>query len=1143
MEPEVIEEEQKRRRSLRRRSVRFSDESENKNTKVETTDLNVETEKRTDDESVKESSTNNEVIQIDEEPMDCDTVEDSSSKSNNKETEKVNTVDITDDTEEQDVRCEESSQESEASSLSTDTSSHVSSPVTSARNISTPTKTSASITRSRSAKKEEKQSDSQKDSILKYLVKTPEKEPKLKNFMKAAEQLQKGSSEVKDEELSLSQQSILFSEPVLPSSNPPVVLVEDTEPFSPSKQKKFECESVHDSICETPETSPVNVLPLKNMLKSDGQHPDSLSDVKEHEVAADKVNRLPIQENVTTNSAESNIISDAEMQKVIENEPELFKTPPKPEDDKKIEDSASKILGTPVLKLQRLTKEEIVKHSPKTSTKITDLSKECAQSDHLSTPTSAIRNKKTRLQRRPSLIKMNRDTSLPRDVEIMDCEDIVPSSQGSTGDHSDISQLVTLSGLNGEANEKAVDSPVLGTDPVSPTDSLFKFSDEPTFTQLLDGNKSNKKDEKIPEIKEEQSESKQSNISLASDNSDILPLSSNDFPDDSNDTLNIKVRPRRNVRHAFIDRDKDRTSDVTPSKKRGRKKVKVEKDDAENVEQCNAGSSQSVKTDASSQESIGFAVSSEIENALSAETEVSEKTSDELKSQSLEQSAFNPLIQTFSSGETNSEEISDSSLTAQRKVKNAKRRLKTKDKTSDKILKKQSKNDIIKKAKPEIKVFTDIIEELGVKNMDSQSEIGKTESKQKKSVGKKKLSKNNENVKDGDDSDDDDLPLSSIHHADTGSDSDESENEPLLTLLKAACPDLKRNDIAQPEVESKFDRLTEVSSKEEKGQLLDSCAELFTQEVEPVTVEPVTNKSGKSRKKTVQSKRKRKKTTKSPLATRLRSGNKLNLRSKRQVKLDTCQTKRKVVTQQRKWRKFLQQDFSSNLQPSQENEGQTQEFSGMSSHNNEETVEKKTDEKDVTKSLVISTVNEVDSAKDDAVIESVISPQGIQETQTEGELKTGPMVGKSRVLLKSILKSHKGQHRLNESRKYKSLASSILQQAKSFKFTKPVPAAPSAQKPKQNTVPMSPLASRSMMIIQNSMKMRQSLGSPSSKTKMESPQSSPKAAMKSCSSPKFRPVHLAKLYSPSASPSAGILKRRRISGDTATNSPSPPYKV
>ena len=57
-----------------------------------------------------------------------------------------------------------------------------------------------------------------------------------------------------------------------------------------------------------------------------------------------------------------------------------------------------------------------------------------------------------------------------------------------------------------------------------------------------------------------------------------------------------------------------------------------------------------------------------------------------------------------------------------------------------------------------------------------------------------------------------------------------------------------------------------------------------------------------------------------------------------------------------------------------------------------------------------------------------------------------------------------------------------------------------------------------------------------------SPQAS-KLPSHSDSPPTFRPIQIPKIYSPSASPSAGILKRRRLSGDTPTESPSPPNKV
>lgn len=41
----------------------------------------------------------------------------------------------------------------------------------------------------------------------------------------------------------------------------------------------------------------------------------------------------------------------------------------------------------------------------------------------------------------------------------------------------------------------------------------------------------------------------------------------------------------------------------------------------------------------------------------------------------------------------------------------------------------------------------------------------------------------------------------------------------------------------------------------------------------------------------------------------------------------------------------------------------------------------------------------------------------------------------------------------------------------------------------------------------------------------------------------FRPIHLPKIYSPSASPSAGILRKRKFTAGAAADTPSPPYKV
>ena len=45
------------------------------------------------------------------------------------------------------------------------------------------------------------------------------------------------------------------------------------------------------------------------------------------------------------------------------------------------------------------------------------------------------------------------------------------------------------------------------------------------------------------------------------------------------------------------------------------------------------------------------------------------------------------------------------------------------------------------------------------------------------------------------------------------------------------------------------------------------------------------------------------------------------------------------------------------------------------------------------------------------------------------------------------------------------------------------------------------------------------------------------------SSPSFRPVQIPRIYSPSASPSAGILKKRKLNSEVPTDSPSPPNKV
>ena len=102
--------------------------------------------------------------------------------------------------------------------------------------------------------------------------------------------------------------------------------------------------------------------------------------------------------------------------------------------------------------------------------------------------------------------------------------------------------------------------------------------------------------------------------------------------------------------------------------------------------------------------------------------------------------------------------------------------------------------------------------------------------------------------------------------------------------------------------------------------------------------------------------------------------------------------------------------------------------------------------------------------------------------------------------------------------------------------------------------PVSPVSSRSftflkpakqISILKLTNRRNSSGGGSSSKESGESPRSSPPAKMVAppgSESPLFQPIQIG-LYSPSASPSAGILKRRRLSGEMATNSPSPPNKV
>ena len=89
--------------------------------------------------------------------------------------------------------------------------------------------------------------------------------------------------------------------------------------------------------------------------------------------------------------------------------------------------------------------------------------------------------------------------------------------------------------------------------------------------------------------------------------------------------------------------------------------------------------------------------------------------------------------------------------------------------------------------------------------------------------------------------------------------------------------------------------------------------------------------------------------------------------------------------------------------------------------------------------------------------------------------------------------------------------------------------------------------SRAQMILARSQKISSCRKENSDPTSDEGDSSdktlSPAKPLANCASPKFRSLKVAHVFSPSASPSAGILKRRRLIGDQAAESPSPPNKV
>ncbi len=159
--------------------------------------------------------------------------------------------------------------------------------------------------------------------------------------------------------------------------------------------------------------------------------------------------------------------------------------------------------------------------------------------------------------------------------------------------------------------------------------------------------------------------------------------------------------------------------------------------------------------------------------------------------------------------------------------------------------------------------------------------------------------------------------------------------------------------------------------------------------------------------------------------------------------------------------------------------------------------------------------------------------------------------------------------KLMEEKKKQSTANTEVQLGTMQNLNKGVSRSPPKKgapfEPPQTPTSASKYASRSQYILERSRRICLAKESPSplSGRKQWTPRKSPKGILKhsprvrspdkspqaSCmrpvhgeSPPTFRPI-IPKIYSPSASPSAGILKKRRLSGDTPTESPSPPNKV
>lgn len=117
-------------------------------------------------------------------------------------------------------------------------------------------------------------------------------------------------------------------------------------------------------------------------------------------------------------------------------------------------------------------------------------------------------------------------------------------------------------------------------------------------------------------------------------------------------------------------------------------------------------------------------------------------------------------------------------------------------------------------------------------------------------------------------------------------------------------------------------------------------------------------------------------------------------------------------------------------------------------------------------------------------------------------------------------------------KKYSSRASYILEQARKISMTKSFTSPSLIHRRKFTGIKSSPRLGRPLpgSILKMANKEGANETSPQNKNKLSG-------------SPSFRPVNVHHVYSPSASPSAGILKKRRLTGDMHTDSPSPPYKV